>query len=126
MFHYITQGTCSREIILDIEDGLVKDVQFVGGCMGNTSGIASLARDRSADELIERLEGIQCGARGTSCPDQLAQALKLYLKEYSQGSEPEDETGEEQDEVSAPEDTQDEVSVPEDIQDQESAEEEEK
>jgi len=98
MFHYITQGTCSREIILDIEDGLVKDVQFVGGCMGNTSGIASLARDRSADELIERLEGIQCGARGTSCPDQLAQALKLYLK----------------------------VSVPEDIQDQESAEEEEK
>lgn len=116
MFHYTTQGTCSREIILDIEDGLVKDVQFVGGCMGNTSGIASLARDRSANELIERLEGIQCGARGTSCPDQLAQALKLYLKEYSQSSEPENETGEEQDEVS----------VPEDIRDQESAEEEEK
>ncbi len=80
MFHYKTKGTCSREILFDIEDGMVKEASFVGGCMGNTSGISQLVRNRSVDEIISLLEGIECGSRGTSCPDQLAHALKLYKK----------------------------------------------
>lgn len=80
MFHYKTKGTCSREILLDIEDGMLKEASFEGGCMGNTSGISQLVRNRSVDEIIGLLEGIECGSRGTSCPDQLAQALKTYKK----------------------------------------------
>lgn len=75
MFRYKTKGTCSREILFDIEDGMIKEVQFVGGCMGNTTGISALVKNRPVDEVISLLKGIDCGGRGTSCPDQLANAL---------------------------------------------------
>ena len=75
-FHYKTTGTCSREIVFEIEDGKVKNVQFFGGCNGNLNGIGSLVEGMSVDEVIARVEGIKCGMKSTSCPDQLAQALK--------------------------------------------------
>ena len=73
---YRTRGTCSREIKFDIEENTVKNVTFVMGCQGNTTGVARLVEGMDVDEAISRLEGINCGGRGTSCPDQLAQALK--------------------------------------------------
>lgn len=76
---YTTHGTCSRQIIIDVEDGVVKDVSFVGGCSGNTQGVASLARGMRVEDVIARLRGIRCGGKPTSCPDQLAQALEQYL-----------------------------------------------
>ena len=75
-FKYTTRGTCSREIAFDIEDNKVKNVKFVFGCMGNTQGVARLVEGMDVDEAIARLEGIDCNGRGTSCPDQLARALK--------------------------------------------------
>ncbi len=75
-FTYKTRGTCSREIKFDIEDGKVKNVNFVFGCQGNTKGLAKLVEGMDADEVISRLEGIDCNGRGTSCPDQLAKAIK--------------------------------------------------
>ena len=83
MYRYKTRGTCSQEILFDIEDDLIKEVQFVKGCMGNTAGVARLCENRPVDEVIALLEGIDCGGRGTSCPDQLAQALKLYRQKSS-------------------------------------------
>ena len=71
-----TQGVCAREIAFEIEDGKVKNVQFFGGCNGNLKGIGALVEGMNVDEVIARVEGISCGGRPTSCPDQLAQALK--------------------------------------------------
>lgn len=73
---YYTQGTCCRAFEIETEDGLVKDVKFMGGCNGNLQGICSLVRDMPIASVIERLQGIRCGAKPTSCPDQLATALK--------------------------------------------------
>lgn len=73
---YIPKGVCSRQIDIELEDGKVKSVEFVGGCSGNTQGVSALVRGMDVDEAIERLEGIDCRGRGTSCPDQLAKALK--------------------------------------------------
>ena len=73
---YKPQGVCSREIHLEVEGDIVKSVQFVGGCSGNTQGVAALVQGMNVDEAIRRLEGIKCGPKSTSCPDQLAQALK--------------------------------------------------
>ena len=75
---YKTKGVCSREINFEVEDNKVKNVQFVGGCSGNTQGVARLIDGMDIDEAISRIEGIQCGFRPTSFPDQLAQALKEY------------------------------------------------
>ena len=75
-YEYKTKGTCSQRIFFDIEDGKVKNVQFVGGCNGNLKGIAALVEGMDAEEGISRVEGIRCGMKGTSCPDQLAKALK--------------------------------------------------
>ena len=75
-FSYKTNGVCSRNILIDVEDGIVKSVSFEGGCNGNTKGISALVAGMKVEEVIERLEGIRCGFKGTSCPDQLAQALK--------------------------------------------------
>ena len=72
---YKTHGTCSRAVIVDVEDDVIVDCSFVGGCSGNTQGLAALAEGMDADELIERLSGIRCGFKGTSCPDQLAKAV---------------------------------------------------
>lgn len=79
-FTYKTQGTCSRSIEIEIENDRVIDVNFVGGCNGNLKGISSLVKGLTVDEVIEKLEGITCGFKGTSCPDQLAKALKSNLK----------------------------------------------
>ncbi|MBR6558932.1 MAG: TIGR03905 family TSCPD domain-containing protein [Clostridia bacterium] len=77
---YKTKGTCSRQIEITLsEDGTVVDAVFVGGCSGNTQGISSLVRGMKADEIINRLSGIKCGFKSTSCPDQLAAALKENL-----------------------------------------------
>ena len=82
-YEYKTKGTCSQRIFFDIEDGKVKNVQFVGGCNGNLKGIAALVEGMDAEEVISRVEGIRCGMKGTSCPDQLAKALKAYKAEIA-------------------------------------------
>ena len=75
-YTYKTKGTCSREITFSVEDGKVKNVQFFGGCNGNLKGIGALVEGMDIDDVIARVEGIHCGMKSTSCPDQLAQALK--------------------------------------------------
>lgn len=72
---YKTHGTCSRAVIIDVEDGVITDCRFVGGCSGNTQGVAALVKGMSVEEAINRLGGIKCGMKNTSCPDQLAKAL---------------------------------------------------
>lgn len=79
--HYVTKGTCSRAIDFDVVDGKVTNIKFTMGCMGNTQGVASLVEGMEVEEVIKRLKGIDCGGRGTSCPDQLAKALEQYLEE---------------------------------------------
>ena len=76
MYQYKTKGTCSQMIYFDIEDGKVKNVEFVGGCNGNLKGIGQLVEGMDVDTVISRLEGTTCGMKPTSCPDQLAKALK--------------------------------------------------
>ena len=78
-YEYTTKGTCSRQILFDIEDGKVKNVQYIGGCNGNLKGIGKLVEGMDAQEVIARLEGTTCGMKNTSCPDQLAQALKQVI-----------------------------------------------
>ncbi len=75
-FQYKTKGTCSRMITFDIEDGKVKNVSFLGGCNGNLKGIGALVEGMDVDEVVSKVEGIRCGSKETSCPDQLAEALK--------------------------------------------------
>ena len=77
---YKTKGTCSRMIILDIEDGVVTDCSFVGGCAGNTAGVASLVKGMKTEEVVAKLKGIKCGFKPTSCPDQLAKAIEEALE----------------------------------------------
>lgn len=81
MYQYTTQGVCSKAINFEIEDNKVKNVSYVAGCNGNLKGISSLVEGMDIDEVIARLEGTTCGAKKTSCPDQLAQALKAYKAE---------------------------------------------
>lgn len=78
-YKYRTSGTCSREVSFEVVDGLIHNVRFLGGCNGNTKGVAALAEGRDVKEVIKLLEGIKCGPRSTSCPDQLAKALKNAL-----------------------------------------------
>ncbi|MEE1231746.1 MAG: TIGR03905 family TSCPD domain-containing protein [Phocaeicola sp.] len=73
---YKTQGTCSSLIEVEVENGIVTDIHFMGGCNGNLQGISSLVKGMAVDEIIARLEGIRCGSRPTSCPDQLCKALR--------------------------------------------------
>ena len=75
-YEYKTKGTCSQKIFFDIEDGKLHNVQFLGGCNGNLKGIGALVEGQKVDDVIARLEGITCGMKSTSCPDQLAKALK--------------------------------------------------
>ena len=70
------QGVCSRKMIIEVENGIVSSLTVVGGCNGNLQGISSLVQGMKVEDVIKRLEGIQCGMKGTSCPDQLARALK--------------------------------------------------
>ena len=75
---YFTKGTCAAAIDFEVEDNKIKNVKFTGGCSGNTQGIASLVENMDIDEVISRCENIKCGFKATSCPDQLARALKEY------------------------------------------------
>lgn len=77
-YKYRTTGTCSQEITFEVEDNKLKNVQFLGGCNGNLQGIGRLVEGQDVDTVITKLEGIRCGMKPTSCPDQLAQALKAY------------------------------------------------
>jgi uncharacterized protein (TIGR03905 family) len=79
IYEYRPSGVCSTKISVQIEDGIIKDVKFTGGCNGNTQGLSKLAVGRKADEVIEILSGIKCGFRNTSCPDQLAKALRTAI-----------------------------------------------
>lgn len=78
-YSYRTKGTCARTITFDLENGVVSNIQFEGGCNGNLKGISALAEGKNAEEIIETLAGIHCGFKSTSCPDQLATALKEAL-----------------------------------------------
>jgi uncharacterized protein (TIGR03905 family) len=80
-YEYKTSGTCSQRILFEIEEGKVKNVTFLGGCNGNLKGIGSLVEGMDAQEVISRLEGTTCGMKATSCPDQLAKALKQALEQ---------------------------------------------
>ena len=76
---YKTHGTCSRQVNVEVEDGIVVDCSFVGGCSGNTQGVASLVIGMKAEDAIAKLSGIKCGFKPTSCPDQLAKALNELI-----------------------------------------------
>lgn len=78
-YEFTPRGVCSQRIYIDVEDGIVNDVQFLGGCNGNLKGIGALVKGMTVEEVINRLSGIRCGMKATSCPDQLASALKELL-----------------------------------------------
>ena len=75
-YKYKTKGTCSREIVVDVENGIIKDVKFIGGCDGNLKGISSIVKGMKIDDVIDNLKGIKCANKITSCPDQLSKALE--------------------------------------------------
>lgn len=77
-FEHLNQGTCSRKILLDVEDNKIVSCEFIGGCNGNLQGICKLVKGQDIDEVIDKMQGIRCGYKSTSCPDQLASALKEY------------------------------------------------
>ncbi len=81
-FTYQTSGVCSRAINIEIEDGIINSVEYIGGCHGNTQGVAALICGMRVEEAINRLSGIDCRGRGTSCPDQLSRALREYLDKH--------------------------------------------
>ena len=76
VIEYLPRGVCSRAFTIQVEDGVIQDVKVLGGCSGNLQGISALLKGMPVDEAIRRMEGIRCGMKATSCPDQLAQALK--------------------------------------------------
>ena len=76
---YTPSGVCSQRMEIDVEDGTIQEVRVLGGCSGNLQGITSLLKGMRVEDAIQRMEGIQCGMKSTSCPDQLAQALKAAL-----------------------------------------------
>ncbi len=80
VYTYVPRGVCSRMIELDIENDVIKNVRFLGGCNGNLKGISALVKGMDVNDAIEKLEGIDCGGRGTSCPDQLAKALRAAVE----------------------------------------------
>ena len=80
-YSFQPSGVCSAQIDFDLEDGIVKNVVFTRGCGGNTQGVGALCEGMKAEDIIKRLEGIDCRGRGTSCPDQLAQAVKMALQQ---------------------------------------------
>ena len=80
IFQYVPQGICAQRIIVDIEDGVIRDLNIVGGCDGNHKGLTALVKGMKVEEVKEKLRGIRCGFRDTSCPDQLSRALEEYEK----------------------------------------------
>ena len=83
VYSFKPQGVCSMEMIVDIEENIIKDVQIKGGCPGNSLGVSSLVKGMNIDEAIKRLKGIMCGVKGTSCPDQLARGLEKIKEEIA-------------------------------------------
>ena len=79
-YTFVPKGVCARKIAFDIEDNIVKNIRFSGGCSGNTQGVAALAEGMTVEEIINKLSGIRCGFKGTSCPDQLAKAVAEATK----------------------------------------------
>lgn len=79
-YEFTPRGVCSQKMIIEVEDGVVRELQVYGGCNGNLKGISSLVKGMRIEDVIERLEGIRCGMKPTSCPDQLARALKEISK----------------------------------------------
>ncbi len=82
-YKYKTRGTCAREISFQLEDGIIKNVSFFGGCNGNLKGIAALVEGKKAEDVIPLIKGLKCGFKPTSCPDQLALALTEALNEQN-------------------------------------------
>ena len=82
-YRYIPKGVCSQEMIFNIENDIVTDLKVIGGCSGNLQGIAKLVKGLKVDEVIERLRGIKCGFKPTSCPDQISRALEEYKQKVS-------------------------------------------
>lgn len=82
-YHYKTKGTCSSEMIVELDGDIIKSVKIIGGCNGNSKGICSLVQGMNVDEVIRRCKGIRCGFKPTSCPDQLANALLEAQKQQS-------------------------------------------
>ncbi len=80
-YTYTPKGVCARQITFEVENGILKNVSFYGGCNGNTQGISSLVEGMEIKEVIKRLKGTDCSGKRTSCPDQLAQALELSLEQ---------------------------------------------
>ena len=80
-YRYRPQGVCSTEIIIEVENNIIKNLQAANGCNGNLKGIASLVKGMTIDDVISRLKGIKCGMKGTSCPDQIAKALEKIKEE---------------------------------------------
>ena len=85
-FTYKTKGTCSQQILFDVDDGKLRNIEFIGGCNGNLQGISKLVDGMPIDEVIERLDGIHCGMKQTSCPDQLANALKQAKRKLAESN----------------------------------------
>ncbi|MBQ6018826.1 MAG: TIGR03905 family TSCPD domain-containing protein [Clostridia bacterium] len=84
-YQYTPKGVCSRGILIDIDDNdknTINQIRFVGGCSGNTQGVAALCRGQKIDDVVARLDGIRCGMKGTSCPDQLAKALRAVKEQF--------------------------------------------
>ena len=77
--NFTPKGVCARNMSFDIENGVIRNLKVMGGCNGNLKGIASLVEGMKIEEVVSKLEGIDCGGKGTSCPDQLAKAVKPYL-----------------------------------------------
>jgi uncharacterized protein (TIGR03905 family) len=82
IYEYAPHGVCSRKMIIDIDNSVVKSLKVEGGCNGNLQGISALVEGMTIDEVIKRLRGIRCGSRPTSCPDQLAEGLEKFLEEH--------------------------------------------
>ena len=82
-YRYIPEDVCSNELIFEIDENIIKSLKIVGGCPGNTVGVSRLVQNRTIDEVIELLKDIPCGDKGTSCPDQVAEALKKYKKQLN-------------------------------------------
>ncbi len=82
-YTYMTKGTCSRQINLELDGDIIRSVEFIGGCNGNLKGIAALVKGQKASDIVNRCSGICCGMKSTSCPDQLACALKEVLAQQN-------------------------------------------
>lgn len=81
MFTYKTAGVCARDINIEIKENKIENIEFIGGCNGNLSGIGQLVKGMDVDDVISKLKGVDCKGRGTSCPDQLSKALLEWKKE---------------------------------------------